>query len=361
MLLLEPYQLGTLALPNRMVMCPLTRNRAPGGTPNALMAEYYRQRATAGLIVTEGTQVGPLGQGYQDTPGIYTDAQRDGWRMITDAAHTAGGRIFAQLWHVGRVSHSYYHGKRPVAPSAIPPNGNAYTPDGMKPYETPHALSTDEITRVVAEFRRGAAVAHEAGFDGVELHGANGYIIDQFLQTGTNQRVDEYGGTVENRTRFLLEILDAVTDVWPNERVGVRVSPAGGANGIHDADPVGTFTHVSRELDKRGLAYLHVIEAPVGTYGPDERQVCATELVRRSYHGTVITAGGYTPETAEHALENGAANLVAFGKLFIANPDLVARVRQRAQLNEPDKATFYAGGPRGYVDYPAMDYAESAN
>lgn len=354
MLLLDPYRLGAITLRNRMVMAPLTRNRAPGGTPNALMAQYYTQRATAGLIITEGTQVGPLGQGYQDTPGIYTDAQRDGWRVITDAVHRAGGRIFAQLWHVGRVSHSYYHGQRPVAPSPIPPSGKAYTPDGMKDYETPRALDTDEIPRVVAEFRRGAEVAHEAGFDGVEIHGANGYLVDQFLQTGSNQRTDAYGGPPSARARFLLEVLDAVASVWDSERVGVRLSPAGRTNGIHDADPVETFTHVARQLDGRGLAYVHVIEAPVGTNGPDERQVCSTALVREAYGGTVITAGGYTPETAERTLEKGNADLVAFGRLFIANPDLVERVRVGAPLNEPDKATFYSGGPHGYVDYPAL-------
>jgi N-ethylmaleimide reductase len=354
MLLLEPYRLGALELPNRMVMCPLTRNRAPGGIPNTMMATYYAQRATAGLIITEGTQVGPLGQGYQDTPGIYTDEQRDGWRRITKAVHAAGGRIFAQLWHVGRVSHSYYHGKQPVAPSAIAPSGKAYTPEGPRDFETPHALEPNEIDAVAGEFRRGAEVAFEAGFDGVELHGANGYLIDQFLQTGTNQRTDTYGGSQENRTRFLLKVIDAATSVWPSERVGVRVSPAGGSNGIHDADPVETFTHVARALNALGLAYVHVVEAPVGTNGPDERKVCSTALVRDAYSGTVITAGGYTPETAERALENRCADLVAFGRLFIANPDFVERVRSGSALNEPDRTTFYAGGQKGYVDYPFL-------
>ena len=355
MLLLEPYRLGPITLPTRMVMCPLTRNRAPGGLPNALMVQYYTQRATAGLIVTEGTQVSALGQGYQDTPGIYTDEQRDGWRLITDAVHHAGGRIFAQLWHVGRMSHSYYHGQQPIAPSPIPPAGKAYTPDGPKDYEVPHALTTDEIRGVVGDFRRGAQVAHEAGFDGVEIHGANGYIVDQFLQTGSNQRTDEYGGTPAARTRFLMEVLDAVTSIWPTDRVGVRIAPAGGAGGIHDSDPVETFTHVARALDSRGLAYVHVVEAPVGTNSPDERNVCSTELVREAYSGTLITAGGYTPESGERALQRHAADLIAFGRLFIANPDLVARVRHGAPLNEPDRTTFYTSGPHGYVDYPARD------
>lgn len=354
MLLLDSYRLGSLTLPNRMVMAPLTRNRAPGGVANVLMAEYYSQRASAGLIITEGTQVGPLGQGYQDTPGIYTEAQRDGWRIVTDAVHAAGGRIFAQLWHVGRVSHSYYHGQRPVAPSAVPPAGKAYTPEGMKEYETPRALETHEIAGVVDEFRRGAEVARAAKFDGVEIHGANGYLIDQFLQTGSNLRNDEYGGSPEARVRFLREVVDAVTSVWPAERVGVRISPAGGTNGIHDADPVETFTHIARTLDGRGLAYVHVIEAPVGTNGPDERQVCSTALVREAYRGTLITAGGYTPETAERALEQHDADLVAFGRLFIANPDLVKRVRVGAPLNRPDTSTFYSGGAHGYSDYPSL-------
>ncbi len=353
--LLEPYTMGTLRLPNRMVMCPLTRNRAPGGVPNDMMREYYVQRAAAGLIVTEGTQVSVLGQGYQNTPGIYSDAQRDGWQRITNAVHGVGGRIFAQLWHVGRVSHSYYHGKQPVAPSAIAPLGNAYTPDGMKPYETPHPLTESEISGVVADFRRGATVAHEAGFDGVELHGANGYLIDQFLQTGANQRTDGYGGSVQARMRLLLEVLDAVVEVWPADRVGVRISPAGGPNGIHDFDPVETFTHVALELEKRSLAYVHVIEAPVGTSGPDERQVCSTDLVRESYTGTLITAGGYTPASAEHLLERNRADLVGFGRLFIANPDFVERVRLGAPLNEPDKTTFYAAGAHGYIDYPSLE------
>ena len=354
MMLLEPYQMGSLSLTNRMVMCPLTRNRAPGGVPNLLMRDYYVQRATAGLIVTEGTQVSARGQGYQDTPGIYTDEQRDGWRVITEAVHNAGGRIFAQLWHVGRISHSYYHGSAPIAPSPIAPPGKAYTPDGLKPYETPHALTLDEITGVVSDFRRGAQVALDAGFDGVELHGANGYLIDQFLQSGSNAREDEYGGSVENRTRFLLEVLAAAQEVWPADRVGVRISPAGGMNGIHDTDAVETFAHVARELAAKSPAYVHVVEAAVGTSSPDEREVCSTALVRAEFNGTLITAGGYTPESAEKALQKRAADLIAFGRLFIANPDFVERVRRGAPLNEPDRSTFYGGGTHGYVDYPAL-------
>lgn len=353
MQLLERYQLGELALPNRLVMAPMTRNRAPGGVPNERMARYYAQRATAGLIVSEGTQIAAVAQGYQDTPGIYTGEQGDAWRRVTDAVHAAGGRIFAQLWHVGRVSHSYYHGLRPVAPSPIPPPGNAYIPGNPLPYETPHALTAAEIHEVVAQFRHAAQVARDAGFDGVEIHGANGYLIDQFLRSGTNQRVDEYGGSVENRCRFLLEVTRAVAEVWNERRVGVRLSPGGMTNGAVDENPVATFSGAIAALDALdSLAYLHVVEAPVGTSGPDERAVCATELARPLYRGTLVTTGGYTPEAAEHLLEKGCADLIGFGRLFLANPDLVARIRRHAALNDPDRSTFYSSGDHGYLDYP---------
>jgi N-ethylmaleimide reductase len=316
------------------------------------MARYYVQRATAGLIVSEGTQIAAVAQGYQDTPGIYTDGQRDGWRGVTDAVHAAGGRLFAQLWHVGRVSHSYYHGLRPVAPSPIPPPGKAYIPDGPLPYETPHALTLREIHEVVEQFRHAARVARAAGFDGVEIHGANGYLIDQFLRSGTNQRTDEYGGSVENRCRFLLEVTRAVVDVWNDRRVGVRLSPGGMTNGAVDEDPVATFSVAIAALEAIGtLAYLHVVESPVGTSGPDERAVCATELARPLYRGTLITTGGYTPESAEHLLEKRCADLVGFGRLYLANPDLAARIRYHAPLNDPDRSTFYTRGDRGYLDY----------
>ena len=355
MRLLEPYRLGDLELANRIVMAPMTRNRAPGCVPNERMARYYAQRATAGLIVSEGTQIAAVAQGYQDTPGIYTGEQLVGWRRITDAVHGAGGRIFAQLWHVGRVSHSHYHGLRPVAPSPIPPPGKAYIPEGSLPYETPHALTISEIRDVVQQFRHAARVARDAGFDGVEIHGANGYLIDQFLRSGTNQRADEYGGSVENRCRFLLEVTHAVLDIWKDQRVGVRLSPGGTTNGAVDENPVSTFSAAISALDEiGGLAYLHIVEAPIGTSGPDERAVCATELARSLYHGTLITTGGYTPEAAEHLLEKKCADLVGFGRLFIANPDLVARIRRHAALNEPDRSTFYTRGDHGYLDYPAL-------
>ena len=363
MKLLQPYQMGPVALPNHMVMAPLTRNRAPGGVPNATMVRYYVQRASAGLIVTEGTQIEPVGQGYQDTPGIYSPEQRDGWRTITTAVHRAGGRIFAQLWHVGRISHSYYHGSTPVAPSALPPDrGQAYTPKGLIPFETPHALTTPEIHELVAAFRHAATIAQEAGFDGVEIHGANGYLIDQFLQSGSNVRTDEYGGSLENRARFLLEVTAAVQSAWKEQRVGIRLSPAGAANGIHDANPVETFGYVAERLDelKQPLAYLHVVEAPVPTSGLDDHATCATELLRSKFRGTLVSTGGYTPESAERALANECADLIGFGKLFIANPDLPERIRRGGPYNTPEVATFYAPGEHGYTDYPALDAREAA-
>ena len=347
--------MGTLELPNRLVMAPMTRNRAPGGLPNERMVEYYVQRAGAGLIVTEGTQIAPVAQGYQDTPGIYSREQRDGWRRITDAVHTAGGRIFAQLWHVGRVSHSYYHGLTPVAPSPVPPPGKAYIPGGSRPYEIPHELSISEIADVVEQFRHAATVAREAEFDGVEIHGANGYLIDQFLRSGSNRRQDQYGGSIENRCRFLLEVTNAVLQVWDDRRVGVRLSPGGATNGAVDDDPVATFSFAIRALNElAGLAYVHIVEAPVSTNGPDDHAVCATELARSLYSGTLISTGGYTPETGEHALAQQCADLIGFGRLYIANADLTDRIRLRAHLNEPDRSTFYSSGDHGYLDYPTL-------
>ena len=355
MRLLETYAIGEISLPNRIVMAPMTRNRAPSGVPNERMAAYYAQRASAGLIVSEGTQISRVAQGYQDTPGIYTIEQGNGWRRITNAVHESGGRIFAQLWHVGRVSHSYYHGMRPVAPSPIAPPGKAYIPDGSQPYEIPHALTAQEIAHVVEQFRHASRIARDAGFDGVEIHGANGYLIDQFLRSGTNQRTDEYGGSVANRCRFLLDVTHAVMEEWEERRVGVRLSPGGTTNGAMDEDPVATFSLAFRALDDLdALAYLHVVEAPVGTNGPDERAVCATELARSLYAGTLITTGGYTPEAAEHLLEKECADLVGFGRSFIANPDLVERVRAGTALNEPDRSTFYSSGDHGYLDYPTL-------
>lgn len=358
--LFSSYRLGTLALPNRLVMAAMTRNRAPGEIANELMARYYVQRSSAGLIVSEGTQVSPRGQGYQATPGIHTEAQAAGWRRVTEAVHAAGGRIFAQLWHVGRVSHSYYHGQTPAAPSAIAPPGRAYTPEGMLDYETPHALSQAEIAGVVEEFRHAAHLAREAGFDGVELHGANGYLIDQFLQSGSNRRTDRYGGTLENRLRFLREVTSAVVGEWPEERVGVRLSPAGRGNGMNDEHPLATFAAAAEALNAFPLAYLHVVEGLMRDEESDTPGMSATELMRARYRGALISTGGYDPESAARALAEGTADLIGFARLFIPNPDLPARIRLGAELREPERETFYSPGPRGYVDYPTLESAAAA-
>jgi N-ethylmaleimide reductase len=355
MKLLEPIQLGALSLPNRVVMAPLTRSRAHNTVPGPLQATYYAQRASAGLIISEATQVTPMGQGYPDTPGIHSEEQIAGWRHVTEAVHAAGGRIFLQLWHVGRISHSSYHGgKLPVAPSAIRSAGELYTHGGMVPFETPRALETEEIAEVVEQFRRGAQNAKETGFDGVEVHGANGYLLDQFLQTGTNERTDQYGGSVENRARFLLEVTEAVTEVWGADRVGVRLSPGGTFNDMGDADPAETFRYAAQALNRFGLAYLHVVEtaqndAPAGldVQGP-------TELLRAVYEGTLMTNGEYTRESAEATINADKADLVAFGRLHLANPDLAERFAAGAPLNAPDPATFYGGGEKGYTDYPTL-------
>lgn len=354
--LLQPFALGPLALPNRMAMAPLTRNRAAGTVPGEMNATYYEQRASAGLIISEATQVAPLGQGYPETPGIHSEEQVRGWRRVTDAVHAAGGRIFLQLWHVGRISHPSFHGgAAPVAPSAIRPAGEVMTYQGMQPFQTPRALELTEIPEIVEQFRRGAENARRANFDGVEVHGANGYLLDQFLETGTNRRQDRYGGSVENRARLLLEVMEAVIGVWGAERVGVRLSPGGTFNDMHDADPVATFSHVARELNALHPVYLHVIEmapqsAPAGLGSP-------TDLVRETFHGTLLSTGDYNRASGEAALEQGRADLIGYGRLFLANPDLPERFAADAELNEPDAATFYGGGAEGYIDYPALEAA----
>jgi N-ethylmaleimide reductase len=354
--LLSPYQLGALQLKNRMVMAPLTRSRAePGNLPSQMAAEYYSQRAGAGLIVTEATQAAPGGQGYIATPGIHSDAQRDHWKKVTDAVHAQGGVIFMQLWHVGRISHpDFLGGQAPVAPSAIAPRGvQTYTAQGLKDIPTPRALETGEIAGIVDEFRRAAENAQAAGFDGVEVHGANGYLLDQFLEDGTNQRTDEYGGAVENRARLLFEVIDAVTGVWGSGRVGVRLSPGGSFNDMCDCHPEQTFGYVARRLAGLDLAYLHLIE-PAQAQGEHPTPDLSAHYFRPLYPGTIIVAGGYTFERANAALRAGDADLVAFGQLFIANPDLPERFRQGAALNAPDKSTFYGGGAEGYIDYPTL-------
>jgi N-ethylmaleimide reductase len=352
--LFSPYQLGKLELPNRIVMAPLTRNRASqGNVPHQLNATYYAQRASAGLIISEATQVSPQGQGYPLTPGIHSPEQVEGWKLVTDAVHQQGGRIFLQLWHVGRISHPDLqpNGALPVAPSAIAPHGNASTFAGSKPYVTPRALETSEIPGIVEQYRQGAANALAAGFDGVEIHSANGYLIDQFLRDGTNHRTDEYGGTVENRARLLLEVTEAVTSVWDADRVGVRLSPSGTFNDISDSHPLETFGYAVQALNRFNLAYLHIYEATEA----DIRHggtIVPTSHIRERFTGTLIVNGGYTREKGDAVLANNAADLVAFGTLFISNPDLPRRLALNAPLNPPDQTTFYGGGEHGYTDYP---------
>jgi N-ethylmaleimide reductase len=347
MILFEPYRLGDLTMPNRVVMAPMTRNRATGTVPQEMAAIHYAARATAGLIVSEATQVSPHGQGYPNTPGIHTQEQVRGWRVVTDAVHRAGGHMFVQLSHVGRLSHSDYHGSPPVAPSAIKPVGFVRTPKGSKPYETPWVPSTAEVATLVEEFGRAAPFAKEAGFDGVEIHGASGFLIDQFLQSGTNQRTDRYGGSIENRLRFALEVVEAVAGVWEKSRIGFTVSPGGSHKGIHDENPLETFAALADALDKSGLGYLHVIEEPFNDVSP-------ARLVREHFRGTLISSGSHTRDSAEEALQSGSADLIAFGRAFTANPDLAEKLRVNARLSLPDPKTFYSGGPEGYIEAVAL-------
>ncbi|MBD2099644.1 alkene reductase [Leptolyngbya sp. FACHB-261] len=354
--LFSPIQLGAYTLPNRIVMAPLTRNRAgAGNVPGPMNVTYYTQRASAGLIITEASQVTPEGQGYPYTPGIHSAEQVAGWRTITDAVHAQGGRIFLQLWHVGRISHPSFQpdGALPVAPSAIAPEGTVYTFTGPQPYVTPRALETAEIPGIVGQFRQGAANALAAGFDGVEIHGANGYLIDQFLRDRTNHRTDEYGGSVENRARLLLEVTEAVVGVWGGNRVGVRLSPTSTFNDMSDSNPQATFSYAAEALNRFGLAYLHLLETSEqdikhgGTSLP-------TSYFRPIFKGLLMVNWAYTKELAEAALSRGDADLVSFGKLFIANPDLPERFRLDAPLNEPDPSSFYGGDEKGYIDYPFL-------
>jgi N-ethylmaleimide reductase len=354
--LFSSYAAGDLTLPNRIVLAPMTRSRAlAGNVPNPLAATYYVQRASAGLLITEGTQVSPQGVGYIRTPGIHAPAQVAGWKTITDAVHAAGGRIFAQVWHVGRVSHPDFHGGQlPVAPSAIRADGEAFTPAGRKPLPTPRALTLEEIPDVIDQFRAAAENAKAAGFDGVELHGANGYLLDQFLRDGSNVRTDGYGGTLADRARFPLEVVDAVIGVWGPSRVGYKIAPFFSMLGMSDADPVATFSYIAEALNRRGLLYLHVAEPIVGR--PAASGVPRiTPILRRLFDGTVIVNGGYDRTAGEAAVAAGEADLVAFGVPFLANPDLPERFRRNTPLNQPDVATFYMGEEKGYTDYPALE------
>ncbi|HEX6013810.1 MAG TPA: alkene reductase [Geminicoccaceae bacterium] len=360
--LFSPARLGAVQLPNRVLMAPMTRSRAArDSVPSALARVYYTQRASAGLIVTEATQVAPEGQGYVFTPGIHDDAQVAAWRRATEAVHAAGGRIFLQLWHVGRISHESFQpdGALPVAPSAIRHEGEAFTYDGPKPHPIPRALETDEVPRVVAQFRRGAGLAEAAGFDGVEIHGANGYLVDQFLRDGTNKRDDRYGGSVQNRVRFLLEVTEAVVDVWGADRVGVRLSPLGTFNGMSDSDPAATFGHAVEALDRLGLAYLHLVEQ----FGPEPltaQQHAILRSIRGRWRGFYVANGAYDGERAAAVVASGWAGAVAFGEPFIANPDLPRRLLEGAPLAEPDRKTYYGGDQRGYTDYRSLEEPRAA-
>ncbi|MBI1362502.1 MAG: N-ethylmaleimide reductase [Proteobacteria bacterium] len=362
--LFDSIKVGDLTVPNRLVMAPLTRMRSkqPGNVPWSLNATYYAQRASAGLIVSEATQVMPEGQGYPATPGIHSAEQVNGWKLVTDAVHKAGGHIFLQLWHVGRVSHSSFQpgGVLPVAPSAIAINGTGMTADWkQEPFQTPRALELGEIPGIIQAYRQGAENAKAAGFDGVEVHGANGYLLEQFLQDGTNKRTDSYGGSKENRARLLLEVVDAVIGVWGKGRVGVRLSPYGTTNDMHDSDPMTLYTYVLAELDKRGVAYAHIIEPRSSGSGqgkaPTEGAPETAKLFRKAFKGILISAGGYTPETAKQVVDQGYADMVAFGRYFISTPDLPARIKAGVALTPYDRSTFYGGTEKGYTDYPIMD------
>ena len=354
--LFSPFQLGPLTLPNRIVMAPMTRNRAgPGNVPGALAAIYYAQRASAGLIVSEATQVSPQGVGYPGTPGIHSAEQVAGWTRVTDAVHGAGGRIFLQLWHVGRISHPSLQpgGGLPVAPSAIAPAGQAMTREGLKPFVTPRALETAEIPGIVEDYRLGARHAREAGFDGVELHGANGYLVDQFLRDRTNHRTDRYGGSAQNRARFLIEVTEALVGEWGAERVGVRLSTTAPFNDMGDSDPAATFTAAVGDLNRFSLAYLHIVEPVAGDPVP-AGEMPDIRFFRKLWRGTLMGNKGYDLARAQAALRDGAVDLVSFAALFLANPDLPERLRRGGPFNPPDRKTFYGGDAGGYTDYPAL-------
>jgi N-ethylmaleimide reductase len=353
----SPFSLGPLTLKNRIVMAPLTRSRAEeGNVPSVMAPDYYSMRSDAGLIITEATQASAGGQGYVSTPGVHSPEQIEGWKKVTDAVHEKGGRIFLQLWHVGRISHpDFRNGEAPVAPSAVAPRGvQTYTTNGFQTIPTPRALGASEIPGIVEEFRQGAANAKAAGFDGVEVHGANGYLLDQFLEDSTNKRTDNYGGSIENRARLLFEVVDAVNEVWGSNRVGVRLSPGGTFNDMCDSNPQAAFGYVVKQLATKTIAYLHLIE-PGPSQGEHPLPDLSAGFFRPLFKGAIIVAGGYTFERANAVLSEGVADLVAFGQLFIANPDLVERFRQGAPFNEPDRQTFYGGGVKGYIDYPTLN------
>lgn len=372
--LFSPLQVGDLHLTHRIVLAPLTRLRSsqPGDVPNTLNAAYYGQRASqGGLLVTEATQISLQGKGYPAAPGIYSPEQVEGWKLVTKAVHDKGGFVFLQLWHVGRTSHSSFRpdtltpeARLPVSASAIAPqNGaKAMTADFQQvAYETPRALELDELPGIVADYRHAAQNAKAAGFDGVEIHSANGYLLDQFLEDGTNHRTDAYGGSIENRARLLLEVADAVIEVWGKGRVGVRLSPFGSFGDMSDSDPETHFSYVLEQLSLRGVAYAHLVEPRVGAAGAgapiDDSKPRTSHIFRKAFQGVLISAGGYTASTAEETVADGFADAIAFGRLFLANPDLPSRFRTNAPLNTPNRQTFYGGTETGYTDYPSLEEA----
>lgn len=359
----DSLKIGDLTLNNRFVMAPLTRMRSkqPENIPYELNAKYYAQRASAGLIISEATQVSQAGQGYPATPGIHSEEQIKGWQLVTEAVHQEGGKIFLQLWHVGRISHKSHqpNNELPIAPSAIKPSGGTYSADWKQvAFETPRALENSEIATIVEQFKQGAKNAKQAGFDGVEVHGANGYLLDQFLQDGSNIRTDNYGGSIENRAKLLLEVVDAAISVWGAGLVGVRLSPYGTFNDMKDSDPIALFSYVLQELEKRRIAYVHLIEPRATSAGGDDKineaAIDAAKLFKKLFNGVLISAGGYNSTNAKEAVESGLADAIAFGRLYISNPDLVKRVKEEKELNKYDRATFYGGGEKGYVDYPFL-------
>lgn len=360
--LFTPIQLGTYTLPNRIIMAPLTRCRAgEGNVPTSLIVDYYAQRASAGLIISEGSQVSQQGMGYPATPGIHSSEQIAGWKRVTDAVHQQGGRIFLQLWHVGRSSHSSFQpsGGLPVAPSAIAIDGDILTYEGMKPYETPRALERHEISGIVEQFRQGAENSLTAGFDGVEIHGANGYLLDQFLRDGTNKRTDDYGGAIANRARLHLEVTEAVVGVWGSDRVGMRLSPSSTFNQMSDSNPEATFGYLAEQLNRFNLAYLHLLEPSESDLRHGGHAV-PTAYFRPIYKGNLMANWDYDQAKANAAIASGSADLVSFGKAFIANPDLPERFKLNAPLNPPDPDTFYGGGEQGYTDYPTLKELQMA-
>jgi N-ethylmaleimide reductase len=358
--LYDPIQLGPLALRNRIFMAPMTRNRAQGdGVPGPLAATYYSQRASGGLMITEATQISPMGKGYVNTPGIHSAEQIEGWRVVLDRVHAAGGTMFLQLWHVGRISHTSMlpGGVQPVAPSAIRANAQTFTATGPAPVSEPRELTSDEIRQTVRDYAAAAANARKAGFDGVELHAANGYLIDQFLRTGVNKRTDEYGGSAANRVRFLTEVIEAVAETWPPHSIGVRLSPLGTFNDMSDSDPELTFSTVIRRLDAYGLAYLHVVERMRDAEPNDAAGMALIRRLRGLWNGVYIANSGYDRATGEEAVRDGRADAIAFGRLFLASPDLPHRLQHGLPFNVPDPGSFYGGTEKGYTDYPAWEGA----